>query len=54
MGEPNETRLGYAFSKDYGNSVGNKLKQRIANTIYKNIAVKPGVLSHFTDIELYF
>ena len=54
LGEPNETRLGYAFSKDYGNSVGNKLKQRIANTIYKNTAVKPGVLSHFTDIELYF
>ncbi|MEP3371338.1 MAG: hypothetical protein ABJL43_12225 [Maribacter dokdonensis] len=54
LGEPNETRLGYAFSKDYGNSVGGKLRQRIADTIYNNIAVKTGVLSHFADIELYF
>jgi hypothetical protein len=54
LSEPNETRLGYAFSKDYGNSVGNKLRQRIADTIYNNIAVKTGVLSHFADIELFF
>ncbi|MCK0158216.1 hypothetical protein MWU65_13560 [Cellulophaga sp. F20128] len=54
LSEPNETRLGYAFSKDYGNSVGSKLRQRMAVTIYNNIAVKTGVLSHFADIELYF
>ena len=54
LSEPNETRLGYAFSKHHGNSVGNKLKQRIADTIYNNIAVKTGVLSHFADIELFF
>lgn len=54
LGEPNETRLGYAFSKHYGNSVGDKLKQSISDTIYNNLAVKTGVLSHFADIELFF
>ena len=54
LSEPNETRLGYAFSKHHGNSVGNKLRQRISNTIYNNKAVKTGVLSHFADIELFF
>lgn len=54
LSEPPETRLGYAFSKHHGNSVGNKLRQRISNTIYNNIAVKTGVLSHFADIELFF
>ncbi|MBL7558926.1 hypothetical protein JAO71_03835 [Olleya sp. YSTF-M6] len=54
LSEPNETRLGFAFSKHYGNSVGYKLRQKIAQTIYNNIAVKTGVLSHFSDIELFF
>lgn len=51
--EPNETRLGYAFSKPKGNSVADKLKPKIVDAIQRNKAVKTGVLSHFSDVELF-
>ncbi|WP_378181103.1 hypothetical protein [Aquimarina sp. SS2-1] len=54
LGEPNETRLGYSLDRPYGNSVGNKLIKKIFDTIYNNLAVRTGVLSHFADIELFF
>ncbi|NEW79188.1 MAG: hypothetical protein GZ086_07110 [Gelidibacter sp.] len=53
LSEPNETRLGYAFSKHFGNSVGNKLKPKIIEAIQKNKAVRSGVLSHFADVEFF-
>jgi len=51
--EPNETRLGYAFSEPLGNSVASKLKPKIVDAIQRNRAVKTGVLSHFSDVELF-
>ncbi|WP_108425505.1 hypothetical protein [Flagellimonas amoyensis] len=51
--EPNETRLGYSFSKCFGNSVADKLKPKIIDAIQRNKAVKSGVLSHFADVELF-
>ncbi len=51
--EPNETRLGYAFSKPQGNSVADKLKPKIVDAIQRNKAVRSGVLSHFSDVELF-
>ncbi len=51
--EPNETRLGYSFSKSYGNSVADKLKPKIIDAIQRNKAVQTGVLSHFADVELF-
>lgn len=51
--EPNETRLGYAFSKNHGNSVADKLKPKIVDAIQRNKAVRTGVLSHFSDVELF-
>ncbi len=53
LSEPNETRLGYSFSKSSGNSVGPKLKPKIIDAIQRNKAVKTGVLSHFADVELF-
>jgi hypothetical protein len=51
--EPHETRLGYAFSKAYGNCVAEKLKPKIVEAIQQNKAVRTGVLSHFADVELF-
>lgn len=51
--EPHETRLGYSFSKNSGNSVAGKLKPKIVDAIQRNKAVKSGVLSHFADVELF-
>ena len=51
--EPNETRLGYSSNKPHGNSVASKLKPKIVSTIRSNKAVKTGVLSHFSDVELF-
>ncbi|WP_281986500.1 hypothetical protein [Aquimarina aggregata] len=53
LSEPNETRLGYAFSKPRGNSVAEKLKPKIVDAIRRNKAVRTGVLSHFADVELF-
>jgi hypothetical protein len=46
-------RLGYAFSKPHGNSVADKLKPKIVQAIQMNKAVRTGVLSHFSDAELF-
>ncbi|PNW28932.1 hypothetical protein [Formosa algae] len=51
LSEPHETRFGYSFSK-YGNSVGEKLKPKIVHAILSNPAVRSGVLSHFSDVDL--
>lgn len=51
--EPHETRLGYSFSKASGNSVASKLKPKIIDAITRNKAVQSGVLSHFSDVELF-
>lgn len=51
LSEPNETRLGYAFNKKFGNSVANELKKKIIEAITSNKAVRTGVLSHFCDTE---
>ncbi|OQD42512.1 hypothetical protein BUL40_10345 [Croceivirga radicis] len=51
--EPNETRLGYAFSTPKGNSVAAKLKPKIVDAIQRNKAVQSGILSHFSDVELF-
>lgn len=48
--EPNETRLGYAFS-NRGNSVADKLKPELVEALRRNIAIMTGVLSHFCDVE---
>jgi len=53
LSEPNETRLGYAFSKHTGNSIGKKLKPKLIKAIISNKAVKTGILSHFSDVELF-
>src|SRR5690606_9681484 len=53
LSEPNETRLGYSFSKSSGNSVGSKLKPKIIDAIQRNKAVRTGVLSHFADVEFF-
>ncbi|MCC1483644.1 hypothetical protein [Winogradskyella immobilis] len=53
LSEPHETRLGYSFSKHSGNSVGEKLKPKIIDAIQRNKAVRTGVLSHFSDVELF-
>ncbi|MCD8438925.1 hypothetical protein [Tenacibaculum finnmarkense] len=51
--EPSETGLGYSKGKHYGNSVGNKLKPKIIKAIMKNKAIMTGLLSHFSDAELF-
>lgn len=51
--EPHETRLGYSFSKQSGNSVASMLKLKIIDAITKNKAVQSGILSHFSDVELF-
>lgn len=51
--EPNETRLGYAFSKRKGNSVAEKLKSKLVDAIIANKAVQSGILSHYADVELF-
>lgn len=51
--EPNETRLGYAFSTPRGKSVGSKSKPKIIDAIQRNKAVKTGLLSHFSDVEFF-
>lgn len=51
--EPNETRLGYSSNKPHGNSVADKLKPKIIAAIQRNKAVRTGILSHFSDVELF-
>lgn len=51
--EPNETRLGYSDDRIHGNSVADKLKPKIIAAIQQNKAVRSGILSHFSDVELF-
>lgn len=51
--EPNETRLGYSTNQPHGNSVADKLKPKIIAAIQGNKAVRTGILSHFSDVELF-
>lgn len=53
MKEPQETKLGYATSKNSGNSISNKIKPKLVNAIQNNKAVQSGILSHFGDVELF-
>lgn len=52
LSEPKETRLGYA-QRRFGNSIAKELKQKLVDAIIANKAVQSGVLSHFSDVELF-
>lgn len=51
--EPNETRLGYSFSRPLGNSVGDVGKESLKISLANSKAIQTGVLSDFADIELF-
>lgn len=53
LNEPNSTRLGFSSKAFNGKSVGNKISEEMLTVLSQNLAVKTGVLSHFSDAELF-